>query len=143
MGHLAAVGFVENQDVEVCHPTAECPQFVFLEMVEEQIGDQHSASVRCGSFKDVSLVPNDAQVQISGPWCEVEGSHRRIWKEPCKTVAESAIACADFDDTTVCLVRMPVHRAADPAFVTHQEIDPSQILPAPQCIGIVRWQVIE
>ena len=143
MRQAVTIRFIENDDLEVPHPPAESLQGFALEMVDEQIRDQHAAVWRRLHLKQIPLMPLDLGVGKQWWRREIIRRYGGRRKKPCKRMAQFSISCADLDDASTGGPAEALDLATDPPFVSHEKVDASQISPAPSCLVILRREGIK
>ncbi len=142
MRQLGAVRLVENEPLEAFHPFSKPHQRGGFEMVQKEVRDEHAAGCWGRHFKQVALMPIHAS--CSG-WsrCQIVSRNRRVREILCQTMAQRSITRADFHHAAPRGSWESAHFAANPALVSHQEIDAAQVASTAHGLGIVCRQVVE
>lgn len=140
--HSRAVRFVDNERLEAFTEPPQSLQVIALEVVQEQIRNQHAAGWR-RLLENVAAAPIDGRIQSGRARREIASGHTAIRKPALDFRGQSAVTRAQFTNPARGRTRNSSEGPEDPALIAHEEIDAPQVeTRAPRGRIVVR-QLVE
>lgn len=135
--------FTDEQQLHAVQPAAERFNPRVLQVVQKQVGNEHSAGPLSRPFHYITGIPRDLADQPRWSWCAIKPAQANAGVLAVKALQKGPITGTQFTNPFAQQLPVPGELPEQPAVIAHQPIDQVQIATAAAHARIIGGQQIE